>query len=412
MVVFAFLAVWGCKVLAPPSLLFSMTGYGEGLNSLSMVGTLRIGTLCQKRKDVNNVKKRATLVIALFFILSTLTAPALADNTSPYTYRGDKVEITNVTSMEENYDGMGPGWPVYCNAPVEITTVADVMSISVYKAENRETVLPVQLTPIVESQNSKNNRMAGIKYVLTEPGKYELNIHFDAMNGSDGAFSSFYLLVSDEDITTAELDYETPPVATVYNPAADLNNDGHVDKAEWETWVAAHPEDLDQDLIITDEEQATYDANHKVMPTSCTILVNGQAVDFDAYVISGNNYMKLRDISMAINDTSKQFNVTWDGKQNAINIISNTPYSAVGGELAKGDGTAKNATPCTSTILLNGQKIELTGYTIGQNNYFKLRDLGSALGFIVDWDGANNTVTIDTGSDSTTQSDDIGAMMG
>lgn len=48
---------------------------------------------------------------------------------------------------------------------------------------------------------------------------------------------------------------ELPPVETTYNPAADLNSDGHVDKAEWEKWVAAHPEDTNKDLVISDAEK-------------------------------------------------------------------------------------------------------------------------------------------------------------
>ena len=46
------------------------------------------------------------------------------------------------------------------------------------------------------------------------------------------------------------------------------------------------------------------------------------------------------------------------------------------------------ATPFAETgqrILLNGQEIQLTGYTINGNNYFKLRDLGKALNFYVGW---------------------------
>lgn len=56
-----------------------------------------------------------------------------------------------------------------------------------------------------------------------------------------------------------ELDWEEPPVLTYYNEEADTNNDGHVDKAEWEVWVEKHPEDLNQDMFITEEEQDEYD---------------------------------------------------------------------------------------------------------------------------------------------------------
>ena len=35
-----------------------------------------------------------------------------------------------------------------------------------------------------------------------------------------------------------EVDWEEPPVAAIYNEEADLNSDGHVEKSEWEAWVA------------------------------------------------------------------------------------------------------------------------------------------------------------------------------
>ena len=64
-------------------------------------------------------------------------------------------------------------------------------------------------------------------------------------------------VVEDEPI---EVDWEEPPVATIYNEEADLNSDGHVEKSEWEAWVAEHPEDLNQDLIIEEAERDAYES--------------------------------------------------------------------------------------------------------------------------------------------------------
>lgn len=47
-------------------------------------------------------------------------------------------------------------------------------------------------------------------------------------------------------------------------------------------------------------------------------------------------------------------------------------------------------------VTLDGQQIELTGYNIGGNNYFKLRDIGWQVGFNVSWNGDTRTVEIDT----------------
>lgn len=131
-------------------------------------------------------------------------------------------------------------------------------------------------------------------------------------------------------------------------------------------------------------------------PTNSKVMVNGKAVAFDAYNINNNNYFKLRDVAQIIRGTDKQFNVTWDGTKNAINLISNEAYESTGGELTPGDGLSKDSTLSDSTIYKDGVEVSLTAYNIKGNNYFKLRDLGLTFNFSVTWDGENNTVVIDT----------------
>lgn len=139
-------------------------------------------------------------------------------------------------------------------------------------------------------------------------------------------------------------------------------------------------------------------ASDKVTATSTNskVLVNKQSTDFEAYLINQNNYFKLRDIAKVVRGTDKQFEVNWDGTKKAINLVTGKAYTVVGGELAKGDGTAKDGTLNTATIYKDGQVIQLTAYTIKGNNYFKLRDLCSAFDIGVTWDGTTNTVGIDT----------------
>ncbi len=131
--------------------------------------------------------------------------------------------------------------------------------------------------------------------------------------------------------------------------------------------------------------------------TTSKVLVDGKQVAFEAYNINSNNYFKLRDIAMALNGTAKSFEVAWDGKNNAISLTAGKAYTAVGGELAvSAKPTAKQATLSTSKIYLDGEEIQLTAYTIGGNNYFKLRDFEQAIGIVVGWDQETNTVSIDT----------------
>lgn len=133
-----------------------------------------------------------------------------------------------------------------------------------------------------------------------------------------------------------------------------------------------------------------------VRPASSAVVINGKPVSFDAYNIDGNTYFKLRDVAMALNGTKQQFNVVWDQDKKAVNLISNTPYEAVGNELKKGDGLPKKASPNTSSIYQDGNPVDLDAYAIGDNTYFKLRDLGEAFDFAVGWNNLTKTITIDT----------------
>jgi len=135
-------------------------------------------------------------------------------------------------------------------------------------------------------------------------------------------------------------------------------------------------------------------------PTAATVLVNGEQVAFDAYTIGGNNYFKLRDIAFVLAGTEKQFEVGYDTQTYAVLLMSGLPYTPVGGEMA-GQGTAKRALPSNDKILLDGEKTDITAYKINNNNYFKLRDLGAALHFGVDWDATDWTILIDTSKDYT-----------
>jgi hypothetical protein len=134
-------------------------------------------------------------------------------------------------------------------------------------------------------------------------------------------------------------------------------------------------------------------------PTASNVLVNGKVVSFEAYNIEGNNFFKLRDLAAAVNGTEKNFEVSWDNDKNAISLVSGRAYTAVGDEFTVSrKPAAKEAKSTASTIYLNGKEIQLTAYNIDGNNYFKLRDIAKAFDIGVTWDGATNTIGIDTKS--------------
>jgi len=126
----------------------------------------------------------------------------------------------------------------------------------------------------------------------------------------------------------------------------------------------------------------------------CTL--DGRPVELNVCLIRDTGYYKLRDVAAVLSGTAKQFDVAWDPASGAIALTSGNAYTPDGGELAAPDGTLRFAKKTNSSLALDGQSITPAAYNIGDNNYFRLRDLGAALGFGVDWDNATGTVVLTT----------------
>ena len=131
-------------------------------------------------------------------------------------------------------------------------------------------------------------------------------------------------------------------------------------------------------------------------PISSTVMLNGKHTVFGAYTINDNNYFKLRDLAISLSETKNRFDVSWDTASGSISLTSGKPYTPVGGEMAKAATGNKEPVPTSSKIYFDGKEIYCTVYTIDDNNYFKLRDIGEALGFVVDWDDKSSTIAINT----------------
>ena len=148
-------------------------------------------------------------------------------------------------------------------------------------------------------------------------------------------------------------------------------------------------------MILTSVTAISVSADEAV-PTTSTVLVNGNNIKFDSYNINGNNYFKLRDLAYVLNTTEKQFSIGYNEVLNTVSLTSRQPYIAVGGEMEIGDGDIVQTEPTSSTILKNGEVVQLQAYLIDDSNYFKLRDIGELLDFSVEWNGEENSISIDT----------------
>ena len=204
-------------------------------------------------------------------------------------------------------------------------------------------------------------------------------------------------------------------------------DDGELKKIVDEATVTANPglyiPVMHETIAIPEKPEApeVYVPEGHVLanPTDSELVVEKGSWKMDAYNINDNNYFKLRDLAFAFTfeGSNRPFEVTWDAEKNAINLISNTAYTAVGGECGgwdaelgdwsqtywdtlmsgeKKERTQKVGAPTTSEIYIDGVKVNLTAYNIDGNNYFKLRDLAQALDFEVNWDPVYNMIFVST----------------
>jgi len=238
------------------------------------------------------------------------------------------------------------------------------------------------------------SRLTGIAYgngMFLAVGPYETALM--SMDGTAWLVKTF----SDQTLSLNEPGVEPKITDMIYSDKTDNGINGFVptDYAGFDLYASAYG---DNKFVAVGDTLFTISTGSSTLtatPTSSTVLVNGTSVPFQAYNIGGSNYFKLRDTADVLNGTGKQFNVGWDGTNNAITITSNTAYTPVGGELTNSGGSSSiSAALSTAKVYLDGKEVSLTAYTINGNNYFKLRDVAAALNFGVTYDSSTSTIAI------------------
>ena len=148
-------------------------------------------------------------------------------------------------------------------------------------------------------------------------------------------------------------------------------------------------------LLYTVTIDASAPAGPKVVLSPQNLMVDGVMKDVEKYNIDGSNYFKLRDIAYLLNGTGSQFSVGWDAETGTVSIVTGEAYTPNGSEMLVGADKSATAVPSSQTIKINGAvRADLSVYNLDGNNFFKLRDLGEALGFDVDYDAATNTAIV------------------
>lgn len=135
-----------------------------------------------------------------------------------------------------------------------------------------------------------------------------------------------------------------------------------------------------------------------------SVEVDGTPVEFQMYALMDENggqtnYVKLRDVAHVLNSTPAKFSVGYDG---TINIVTGEAYTDNGSEMTTPFSGDRAYEPGPGAVKVNGADVNLDAIVLKDDNggaytYFKLRDLGTALGFKVDWTSERG-VLIETGA--------------
>lgn len=139
-----------------------------------------------------------------------------------------------------------------------------------------------------------------------------------------------------------------------------------------------------------------------VRDSSQLVTLNGKKVELNTIVLPADvnggdvTYARIRDMAALLDGTAAQFNVDW--ANGAIQVTTQAPYTAVNGtELAPVERVDNSYVVNTVPVLFDGQAVSLEGIVLtdvngGGHTFFKLRDLGAAIGLNVDWSAEDGII--------------------
>lgn len=133
-------------------------------------------------------------------------------------------------------------------------------------------------------------------------------------------------------------------------------------------------------------------------PAGDNIVFDGSKVSLKTYNINNENYVKLRDVASLLKGTKAQFSVFWDKDSKSVVITQGQGHDEdfKDAVLDPNEGAKEGQVSDHKIIRADKTPLNLKGYLVAGNNYFRLRDLGRDLGFGVAYDYKTKTVLIDS----------------
>lgn len=129
----------------------------------------------------------------------------------------------------------------------------------------------------------------------------------------------------------------------------------------------------------------------EVKASSQKVKLNGKDVVIYGYIIDNYNYFKLRDVAAVLKDTEAKFGVEY--KDEVATLTKGADYKVADTDQKEVKKVSKGMLT-NDKVMVGDKALTATAYKIDNSNYYKLRDLGEALGFGVDFDKATNTVLL------------------
>lgn len=137
-------------------------------------------------------------------------------------------------------------------------------------------------------------------------------------------------------------------------------------------------------------------------PSTQTVDVDGKKVVFQCYALKDangydTNYIKLRDLALILNGSGTPFNVGWNGN---VTVTTKEAYVPNGSEQSTPFSGQREYRVADAKTVVDGKDTALDAFVLTDDNgggytYYKLRDLGAAIGFHVDW-SAERGIFIET----------------
>jgi len=135
--------------------------------------------------------------------------------------------------------------------------------------------------------------------------------------------------------------------------------------------------------------------------TTVNASISAQAVEFDgapcsisAYNIDGYNYFMVRDLAQLLNGSAAQFSVSSNADDYSISATTGEAYTPRGGEMSKLSERVSGIEPSQWKLVVNGAEAPVPAYNIDGSNFYRIRDLGKALGFQVGYNAATDHVLV------------------